>query len=200
MPPPILRPLRERDSALFEYLLKQSGGQVESSRAASALGISRVTVDHHLQALEITHAITRIRPFFGGGQKEILKMPKVYGFDTGFVTFVRGWEPLRLQDHGILWEHLALEFLQARVPNDTIRYWRDKAGREVDFVLVKQRDRVNAVECKWNPSEFDPAALKVFRSYYPKGDNYLVSPVAGGAYLKRFGHLTVKIGDPSVVG
>jgi len=56
------------------------------------------------------------------------------------------------------------------------------------------------VECKWNPSEFDPAALKVFRSYYPKGDNYLVSPVTGEAYLKRFGTLTVRMCDPSGVG
>ncbi|MBI1992119.1 MAG: ATP-binding protein [Candidatus Omnitrophica bacterium] len=189
----------DKFNALFEYLLKQSGGQVESSRAASALGISRVTVEHHLQALEITHAVTRIRPFFGGGQKEILKMPKAYGFDTGFITFVRGWDPLRMQDHGILWEHLVLESLQACAPNDTIRYWRDKAGREVDFVLVKRRDHVDAVECKWNPSEFDPSGLKVFRSYYPKGDNYLVSPVTGDAYLKRFGSLTVRICDPSGV-
>ena len=187
----------DKFNALFEYLLKQSGGQVEVSRAASALGISRLTVEHHLQSLEITHALTRVRPFFGSGQKEILKMPKVYGFDTGFITFVRGWDPLRLQDHGILWEHLVLEHLQAYFPNETIRYWRDKAGREVDFVLVRRRDRVDAVECKWNPSEFDPSALKIFRSYYPKGDNYLVSPVTGDAYLKRFGSLTVRICDPS---
>ncbi len=187
----------DKFNALFEYLLKQSGGQVESSRAASALGISPLTVEHHLQALEITHAVTRLRPFFGGGQKEIVKMPKVYGFDTGFVTFVRGWDPLRLQDHGVLWEHLVLEHLQAHPSQDTIRYWRDKAGREVDFVLVRRRDQVDAVECKWRPSEFDPAALKVFRSYYPKGDNYLVSPVAGEAYQKRFGNLTVTVCNPS---
>ena len=125
-------------------------------------------VENHLNALEITHAMTRIRPFFGGGQKEIIKMPKVYGFDTGFITFVRGWDPLRRQDYGILWEHLVLEHLQAYCLNETIRYWRDAAGREIDFVLVKNRNRVDAIECKWNPQDFDSAALKIFRSYYPK--------------------------------
>jgi predicted AAA+ superfamily ATPase len=187
----------DKFDALFEYLLKQSAGQVETSRVASELKISRLTVESHLKALETTHAVTRIRPFFGGGQKEIVKMPKVYGFDTGFVTFVRGWDPLRPQDYGILWEHVVLEHLQAYFPNETIRYWRDKAGREVDFVLARRRDQIDTVECKWNPSDFDPSALRVFRSYYPKGGNYLVSPVSGPAYPKRFGSLTVKICDPS---
>jgi hypothetical protein len=44
---------------------------------------------------------------------------------------------------------------------------------------------VDAYECKWNPDELDPAALKVFREYYPKGNNYLLSPVTGRAYAKR---------------
>lgn len=187
----------DKFNALFEYLLKQSGGQVESSRAASALGISPPTVGHHVQALEVTHAVTRLRPFYGGGQKEIIKMPKVYGFDTGFITFVRGWDSLRQQDHGVLWEHLVLEHLQAHLSQDTIRYWRDKVGREVDFVLVRRRDRVDAVECKWDPAEFDPAALKVFRSYYPKGENYLVSPVSDDAYAKRVGGVIVTVCNPS---
>ncbi|OIO39251.1 MAG: hypothetical protein AUJ72_01095 [Candidatus Omnitrophica bacterium CG1_02_46_14] len=189
----------EKFSVLFEYLLKQSAGQFEISKAASELKISRLTVESHLKALETTHGIMRVRPFFGSGQKEIVKMPKIYGFDTGFVTFVRGWDPLRPQDYGVLWEHLVLEHLQAYFPNDAIRYWRDKTGREVDFVLARRRDEIHAVECKWNPSDFDPSALKVFRSYYPKGENYLVTPSPGQAYFKRFGSLTVKICDPSKI-
>ncbi len=189
----------DKFNTLFEYLLRQSGGQVEISRVASELKTSRLTIENHLQALEITHAVTRIRPFFGGGQKEIVKMPKVYGFDTGFVTFVRGWDPLRPQDHGILWEHFVLEFLHASFPNETVRYWRDKAGREVDFVLARRRDKVDVVECKWNPLDFDPSSLQEFRTYYPKGENYLVCPLTGPAYSKRFKSLTVKVCDPSNV-
>ncbi len=189
----------EKFNVFFEYLLRQSGGQVEMSRAASELGTSRITLENHLQALEITHAVPRIRPFFGSGQKEIVKMPKVYGFDTGFITFVRGWDPLRPHDHGILWEHLVLEHLQAYFPNETIRYWRDKAGREVDFVLVRRRDHIDTVECKWNPSDFDPSSLRMFRTYYPKGENYLVSPLTGPSYSKRYGPLTVKICNPAEI-
>lgn len=189
----------DKFNSLFEYLLRQSGGQMEAARTASEIKISRITVENHLKALEITHAITIVRPFFGGGQKEIIKMPKIYGFDTGFITFVRGWDPLRLGDYGILWEHLVLEYLQAAFADETIRYWRDKAGREVDFVLARHRDQVDVIECKWNPLDFDPSALKVFRSYYPMGKNYVVTPSAGEPYLKNFGELTVKICSPSAV-
>lgn len=188
-----------RFNTLFEYILRQGGGQFEISTAASELKTSRMTVESHIQALEIMHAVTRLRPFFGGGQKEVVKMPKIYGFDTGFVTFVRGWDPLRIQDHGALWEHLVLEHLQAYFPNDTIHYWRDKAGREVDFVLARRRDQVDVVECKWNIADFDPASLKLFRSYYPKGRNYLVGPIPGAAYPKRFGSLEVTVCNPSEI-
>ena len=98
-----------------------------------------------------------------------------------------------------MWEHLVLEYLQAVLPDQTVAYWRDKAGREVDFVLARRRDHVDAVECKWNPSEFDPAALRIFRSYYQKGNNYLVCYLMDKSYEKRYGSLTVTICAPDEI-
>lgn len=186
-----------RFNALFEYVLRQSGGQLEVTKAASALGITRPTVESHLRALEITHAVTLVRPFHGGGQHELVKQPKVYAFDTGFVSFGRGWDPLRPDDLGMLWEHLVLEDLQAHCPDTPARYWRDKLGREVDFVLAHRREEVDAIECKWDPSAFDSAALKVFRDYYPRGRNFLVTPSGDPAYTRQFGGLEVRVCTPS---
>jgi hypothetical protein len=186
-----------RFNALLEYVMRQSGGQLEVTRTATALGITRPTVESHLRALEITNAITLVRPFHGGGQNELVKMPKIYAFDTGFVSFARGWDPLRAEDFGLLWEHLVLEHLQAHFSEQSIRHWRDKAGREMDFVLALRRDEVDAIECKWDPVAFDSSSLKVFRSYYPKGRNYLVTPSGDPAYTKRFGPLSVRICTPS---
>ena len=186
-----------RFNAMFEYLLRQSGGPFEATRTATALGITRPTVESHLHALEVTHAVTVLRPFHGSGQNEIVKQPKVYAFDTGFVSFARGWDPLRPEDFGTLWEHLVLEHLQARFPDTSIHYWRDKAGREVDFVLAHGRDEVDAVECKWDPGAFDSSALRLFRGYYPKGRNYLVTPSGDPAYDKRYGDLKVRICTPT---
>lgn len=185
-----------RFNALFEYLIRQSGGQLEITRTASALGITRPTVESHLRALEITNALTLIRPFFGNGQNEIVKMPKAYAFDTGFVSYVRGWDPLRQDDLGQLWEHLVLEQLQAYFPDVPVRYWRDKTGREVDFVMERRRDEVDAIECKWNSTAFDPGALQVFRSYYPNGRNYLVVPSATPPYMRRFGQVEILVCEP----
>ena len=187
----------EKFTLLFEFLMKQSGGLFEVTRVAGALKISRPTIESHLRALEITQAATVLRPFFGGGQKELVKMPKVYAFDTGFVSFSRGWDPLRPEDLGLLWEHMVLEFIQAQGDEPKVQYWRDTSGREVDFVMPRARDAVDLIECKWNPEELDPSAAKTFRQYYPRGGNYLISPMTGRGYKKRLGGLEFLVCDPS---
>lgn len=138
---------------------------------------------------ENPHAIKLARPFRGEGKNELVKQPKVYAFDTDFVSFAHGWDPLRQEDMGILREYLVLEQLQAHFPDMPVRFWRAKQGREMDFVLAQSRDHVDVdvVECKWNSGTFDPAALDTFRTYYPKGRNYLVSPSRSPGYTKMFG-------------
>ena len=178
-------------STLFEYLMRQSGGLFEPSKVSREVGVGRPTVASHVLAMETTHALTLVRPFFGGGSKEITKMPKCYGFDTGFVSFCRGWTPLRREDMGLLWEHVVLESLQACLPYESILYWRDTAGREVDFIVARGRDKVDAVECKWSPSDLDPAALIALRSRYPAGRNYLVCPSVERPSTRRFKSLEV---------
>lgn len=86
-----------------------------------------------------------------------------------------------------------LEAMQAHWPDESVRYWRDKAGREVDFVRPRARDAVDAYECKWDAGAFDPTALKVFRKAYPKGDNYLLSPLTGRAYVKKVAGMEITV-------
>lgn len=96
----------------------------------------------------------------------------------------------------MLWEHVVLEHLQAHFPDNPVRYWRDKQGRELDFVLAWGRDEVDVVECKWNLDAFEVDALQAFRSYYPKGRNYLLSPLESQGYTKHVGPLEVRVGSP----
>ena len=49
-----------------------------------------------------------LAPFHGGGKQEIVSRPKCYAFDAGFVAYERGWEQMREEDRGLLWEHLVL--------------------------------------------------------------------------------------------
>ena len=90
-----------------------------------------------------------------------------------------------------------MESLQAHFTDEPIRYWRDKKGREVDFVLARRPDEVDAIECKWNADAFDAAGLGAFRGYYPIGRNYLVTPAGEPAYTKRYGNMEVRVCTPS---
>ena len=185
--------------SLFRLLLRWSGGQFDASRLARQSGVSQPTVRAYVEALQIAHAVHLVRPFHGGGSREIVARPKSYAFDTGFVTFEKGWDTLRPEDRGILWEHLVLDSLRFRHADERIFYWRDKAGREVDFVVRRGRDRVDLVECKMDPDELDGRAVRAFRALYPEGENFLASPAVRAPYRIRRGGCVFKVGGVNVL-
>jgi len=176
---------------LLRLLLRQSGGALEYTSLAKHSGLSRPTVMSHLEALSIAHAVFVVPPFHGGSRRELTHQPRCYGADTGLVTFVRGWESIRAEDRGRLWEHLVLDALRTTVTPDKIHYWRDKSGREIDFVLKKGRSRI-AVECKCEPDSFDPGNLVEFRTHYKSGDNYVVCPHVTASYTRRHKGVSVR--------
>lgn len=181
---------------LVESLLRQSGGLMEITSLSRDCRLSRPTVGAYLEALDATHLIHVLRPFHGGATRELLRQPKVYGFDTGMVCHARGWDTLREEDHGLLWEHLVLDELLAHPAGLKVRFWRDKSQREIDFVVPLGRGRCTAIECKWSPDGFDAAHLRVFREAYPEGDNWVVTPHAPRYYERRSGKLTLRFGSP----
>lgn len=186
--------LRARTGFLkfVEVVLRQSGGLLEITSLSKHAGASRPTIMSWLEVLEATHVAHLVRPFAGGGRREILGQPKLYAFDTGFVCHARGWDELRDEDRGGLWEHLVLDQLLS-IPITRVQTWRDKQQREVDFVVARGRKRVDAIECKWNVDAFDPRSLRVFREHYPAGRNLLVTPGIEKAYERRYGDLVVTI-------
>jgi uncharacterized protein len=115
--------------------MAQSGGMFEATPFARACEVSRTTIATYLSVLEATLVVHVIRPFARRRTAEIVAAPKVYGFDTGFVCYHRGWHSLRREDLGLLWEHLVLNEIHAHLGARDIHYWRSKLGNEVDFVL-----------------------------------------------------------------
>jgi uncharacterized protein len=184
---------------VLDLLLRQSGGLLDVSRIERESQISRPTVMNWLEVYQITHTVRLVRPFSSGGRREIVAQPKAYGFDTGLVCHARGWDRLRTDDCGILWEHLVLDELVA-AGNVRVQFWRDKQQREVDFVVPRNRGSVDAIECKWNAAAFDPAGLRVFRSQYPHGRNFVVSPGDGGEpFHRRVAGLDVVFVSPAAL-
>jgi predicted AAA+ superfamily ATPase len=176
---------------LLHLLLRQSGSLMDYTHLARLSDLSRHTVKAHVEAMSIAHAVFLLPPFHGGGRREITHRHKCYSFDTGFVTFVKGWDSIREDDRGLLWEHLVLDSLHTIVDDHNLFYWRDKSGREVDFVIKGGRQQSDAIECKINPDHFDPAHLAIFRSSYPEGKNYVFSPNIKSSYQRRYGKLKV---------
>ena len=187
--------IRNRDGflALLRLLLRRSGGQLDYSQLASLAELGRATVKAHVEAMRIAHAVHLLRPFHGGGKQEIISRPKCYAFDTGFVTHERGWDSIRDDDRGLLWEHLVLDALRLRFADEDVLYWQDKARREVDFVIRRTGGRVDAVECKINPDKLNPAPIAAFRQRYPVGRNYVATPLASEPYGIRRGGLAFTI-------
>ena len=175
-----------------ELLMAQSGGVFEASGFARPCEVSRGTISNYLSVLEATFVVHIIRPFSSHRATEIVAAPKVYGFDTGFVCYHRGWSQLRQEDLGLLWEHFVLNEVMAQTQSREIHYWRNKRGQEVDFVLTRTRNVPIAIECKWTASGFSPRALLAFRRQYPDGVNYVVAQDVDRTFTSDYNGIQVK--------
>lgn len=168
-----------------ELLFAQSGGQFEASRFSAPCEVTRQTISNYLAILEETFILHIIRPHSSHKPNEILMAPKVYGFDTGFVCYAKGWHQLRQEDLGLLWEHCVLNELQGHMQKGPIRYWRNKQGNEIDFIIPNNAGtKVTAIECKYAMIEKNVGNeavnaigknMEAFRTYYPEGLNFVVS-------------------------
>jgi predicted AAA+ superfamily ATPase len=186
--------LERRDSfqRFTELVMVQSGGIFDATRFAAPCEVSRPTIANYLRVLEATFVAHVIRPFSARRPTEIVAAPKVYGFDTGFVCYHRGWQDLRDDDLGVLWEHFVLNEIMARSQNREVFYWRDKRGHEVDFVLAARRKKPVALECKWSANNFDPKNLIAFRHQHPEGDNLVIANDVDRAFSRTYGGLRVR--------
>lgn len=176
-----------------ELLFVQSGRMFEATRFAAPCEVGRSTIAGYLAALEETHVAYVLRPLGGKKSGEIVSAPKVYGFDTGFVAYHNGWNELRPDDRGILWEHFVLNELFGRLQLREAGYWRDKRGHEIDFVLKHLDGAVDAIECKWSADAFSPENLSSFRSRHAKGDNYVVCADVPRPYSRTMRTMPVKM-------
>ena len=181
----------------MRLLFRQSGGQLDYTQLAKLSELSRLTVKSYINSLQVTHAVHLLRPFSGGGKREIVSRPKCYGFDTGFVCFEKGWNTIRVDDRGMLWEHLVLDTLLSRFNESAIHYWRDKSQREIDFIIRRDSVNLDVYECKISPDGFRGTVVEVFRNLYPHGNNYIVSPLVKKSYRIRRKNIVFTVCDTS---
>ena len=176
----------------FELLIVQSGGIFEASAFAAPCEVSRTTISNYLSALEATYVVHVIRPFNTHKAKEIVTAPKVYAFDTGFFCYYRGWDRLRAEDLGGLWEHFVLNEIQGHLQLRDIHYWRDKQKHEIDFILTPRGKAPIAVECKWKPDKAQDKNIKAFSDNYPQAQILVVSHDLKQSYSRKTGGTLIR--------
>lgn len=179
----------------FAHLtLAESGGIFDATKYAKRSEVSRPTIANYLDVLEETFVAHVIRPFSTHKPTEIVKAPKVYGFDTGFICFAKEWTTLRQSDLGILWEQCVLNELHGKLMPRRVNYWRDKKGHEIDFVLIAPRsENIVAIECKFSSQNANDVYknFEEFRKLYPTGSNYVVSNDINTSFSRKHEGLTI---------
>lgn len=175
-----------------KLLLAQSGSIFDATRFSHECEVSRPTITKYLHIVEQTYVAKIVRPFSHHSSTEIIRAPKIYGFDTGFICYAKGLETLSDVHYGDLWEHIVLNTISGMFQGITVKYWRDKRGHEIDFVLQKNRNKEPiAVECKWSHRSFSPINLKSFRNKHPQGRNFVVAPDVVEPFDKRYDDIVV---------
>jgi uncharacterized protein len=186
-----------------ELLLAQSGGICEATKLSKFCEVSRPTVLHYLTVLEETFVVHIIRPYSSHKQTEIVKAPKIYGFDTGFVLHAQGKTELRKEDRGLMWELCVLNELNGQLQTRAINYWRDKQGHEIDFVLSgRTKGSPIALECKFSLAQDSSAITKLvenfeaFRRHYPGEYNFVVASTIDMPFKRSYNGIPIHFIHP----
>jgi len=172
---------------LVELLRERVGLPLSYTSLAEDLQVAPNTVRKYMDILDSLCIIFLVRPFSSNIARAILKEPKAYFFDSGYV---KGDEGLKLENTCAVCLQKHVHFLQDSSGEEIdLRYIRTKDGREVDFALCREDEIISLIEVKL--SEPEPSAgLKYFRARTPRAAAFQLV-----ANLRR----EERVGDISVV-
>lgn len=159
----IERDLREfvnvRDLSTFEDFMRlcasSVGCEINATKFANMLGISRETVHAWISTLEAAYLVFRLPPFFKNIRKRIVKAHKLYFYDPGLACWLLNinseeqlqHHPLRgeLFENFVISEQLKRKFNVARRPN--FYFYRDNLQKEIDLI-EEEGGKIRAYEIK----------------------------------------------------
>ena len=147
------------DLATFQRFVELCAGRTAQllnySSLANDCGISQPSAKAWLGILEAGFVVFRLQAFHANVRKRLVKMPKLYFYDTGLVCWLLG---IRQQDQlrshplrGAIFETWVVSETMKHRTNlgmaGGLSFYRDRNGAEVDLV-VEQPDSVMLVEAK----------------------------------------------------
>lgn len=147
------------------------------------LQVSHRTASRWLAVFERLMAIFRLLPFGAPALRAVKKEQKHYHFDWSVVP-----EPA-LRFENMVASHL-LKWVQfeadARGRDLELRYFRDVDGREVDFVIVEDRQPRVLVECKWSDADISKG-LKYLKARFMDCRAFQISATGKKDYVSADG-------------
>ncbi len=154
------------------YLLAENQGSLVSENGLSReIGLTAATINKHLAILENTYVCHPVHSYSRSLGNELKKSKKIYFYDLGIRNaLLKDFGSLRHRsDRGVLHESFVfLQLAYALKPNMEIKFWRNKLGQEIDFVVLKDR-KPFLIEVKTTLSNREiPPAMKTFLSHYPE--------------------------------
>lgn len=168
------------DLTAFRALLRLTALRTAQVLNQSGLGrdakLNAVTAGRYLSVQEASCLLYRLPAYHRSKTTRLVKSPKLHFCDSGLAAFLcgvddlppGGEEPLR---GALLETYVAqniLAILAAHKPDANLFYWRERGGREVDFIVEAGR-KVLAIEVKWT-SRLRPRdwqGLEQFRASCP---------------------------------
>ena len=122
-----------------------------------------------MSILQASFQATLLQPYHSNVTKRLVKRPKLYFLDTGLCAYLSEWTTPETLEAGamsgaILETHVLCELLKSwwhRGKQPRLYYYRDRDGKEVDFLLL-QDQKIYPIEVKKSasPSHSDLRAVK----------------------------------------
>lgn len=133
----------------FMRLLAGRNGQIlNASSLADECGISHSTARGWISVLQQSALVYLLKPYYRNLGKRLVKSPKLYFLDTGLLCWLLNiFTPAHLDTHplrGAIFEaYVVAEFLKSLYNHgkpDTLLYFRDQKGHEVDLLSETQAE------------------------------------------------------------
>lgn len=131
---------------LVHLLSERVGSTISYASLARDLSVAPKTVQRWVEILERLYVVFVVTPFSKNIAKAISKEPKIYFFDTGRVIDEPGARFENLVANALLKRNHFLEDTQGE--HCALHYVRDRNGREVDFLTLKNRKPEWLIEVK----------------------------------------------------
>lgn len=154
---------------LLELLRKRVGSPLSYTSLAEDMQVAVNTVKKYVSILESLHVIFIVRPFHSNIARAILREPKVYFYDTGYVE---GDEGIKLENTIAVSLLKHVQFIQdIKGAEIDLGYIRTKDGMEVDFAVTEKDAIISMIEVKLSDTGIS-RNLAVFKNKY-KAAEYL---------------------------